>query len=68
MAKYELKVCPKCNSEFECKPCNITNCQCYEIVLSNEKGEYIANKWKDCLCIDCLKNISYENINHKKSN
>ena len=35
MPAHETKYCERCNAAFECKPGNITECQCFGIVLSD---------------------------------
>lgn len=60
MAKYESKVCTRCNEFFECKSGNITQCQCFDITFSEEEREYLYFKYNDCLCIKCLLSIQNE--------
>ena len=60
MNKHEEKKCPRCENVFECKPGNITQCQCYGIELSDEQRAYIEQRYNDCLCRDCLQWLSDE--------
>ncbi|MEO7924013.1 MAG: cysteine-rich CWC family protein [Chitinophagaceae bacterium] len=60
MSQHETRNCPRCNKSFECKPGNITQCQCYGIELSNELRAYIDQRYTDCLCRDCLQYLSGE--------
>lgn len=60
MCKHEVKKCPRCHNPFECKPGNITQCQCYGIELSIEQRAYIEQRYDDCLCRDCLLYLSNE--------
>jgi hypothetical protein len=60
MAGYEAKYCARCNGAFECKPGNITQCQCFGITFAEEEKEYIRKTYDDCLCRNCLLNIKYE--------
>lgn len=60
MCKHEEKHCPSCNILFECKPGNITQCQCYGIFFSDEEKELIAAKHADCLCRQCLVELKNE--------
>jgi len=58
--KHEEKVCPKCNSKFECKVGSILLCQCSAITLSDDEQYYIQSKYQDCLCIDCMRILKSE--------
>lgn len=50
--------CPRCNSSFECNTENITQCQCYSVVVSEATQKYLQKTSYDCLCADCLKEIN----------
>lgn len=54
------KKCEKCGQEFECKPEDISNCQCASILLTENARKLIAANYTDCLCSNCLKKISEE--------
>lgn len=54
---HETKKCPRCSEPFECKPGNISACQCYGIRLSEEEKAFIADRYDDCLCHNCLINL-----------
>lgn len=45
---------------FECKPGNITQCQCYGLDLKEEQRAYIEGRYSECLCRDCLQWLSNE--------
>lgn len=60
MCLHEIKECPRCNSSFECKPGNITQCQCYGINLTIEQKAYIEQRYNDCLCRQCLLQLNNE--------
>jgi Cysteine-rich CWC len=60
MCKHEQKNCPRCNAVFECKPGDITHCQCNEIKLSEAAAKFIADKYADCLCAVCIKEMRDE--------
>ena len=60
MPLKEFKSCPRCNKKFECDPGNIEQCQCYGIVLSAEEIAWMEEKYKNCLCSNCLRQISTE--------
>ncbi|WP_290660934.1 cysteine-rich CWC family protein [Ignavibacterium sp.] len=52
--KYELKRCPKCDKEFQCKAGNITQCQCFTIELNSAELRFIKEIYDDCLCAECM--------------
>ncbi|MFT4154782.1 cysteine-rich CWC family protein [Parafilimonas sp.] len=54
MPVHEEKVCPRCGCVFECKAGDITQCQCYGIQFSLEERVFIEERYRDCLCADCL--------------
>ncbi|HMU46658.1 MAG TPA: cysteine-rich CWC family protein [Chitinophagaceae bacterium] len=57
---HEIKSCERCSSQFECKPGNITQCQCFGIKLTIEQKAYIEQRYSDCLCKNCLKTLQNE--------
>ncbi len=60
MCKHEEKLCPRCNTTFECKAGTITQCQCNTIQLSLEENIYLQTKYDDCICLKCLLAIQKE--------
>lgn len=60
MCRHETKICPRCQAGFECKPGNITQCQCYAVKLTDEIRAYIEARYPDCLCAACLQYLSVE--------
>lgn len=54
MSQHETKACPRCGKGFECKPGNITQCQCYGIQFRDEEKAFIEQRYNDCLCRNCL--------------
>ena len=54
MPQHEQKICPRCKNTFECKAGDITNCQCINIELNIEERSFIEDRFKDCLCFNCL--------------
>ncbi|MDD2385754.1 MAG: cysteine-rich CWC family protein [Bacteroidales bacterium] len=55
------KTCENCGKEFSCT--HDEKCWCANFVISHELSLYLKEKFKDCLCSECLeKNI----INEKK--
>ena len=54
MPLHEIKICSRCNNNFECKLGDIANCECSKIVLSIEEKAFIEDRYTDCLCLNCL--------------
>lgn len=54
MSLYETKNCHRCKEQFECKPGNISQCQCNSIKLTYEQRAFIEQQYNDCLCNKCL--------------
>ncbi|MGD8594702.1 MAG: cysteine-rich CWC family protein [Gammaproteobacteria bacterium] len=61
--KHEIKRCPRCHLEFECKSGSVLLCQCQTIPLSAEQLDYVNAKYEDCLCASCLEELRAEFIN-----
>lgn len=57
MCKHEEKNCLRCNSSFECKVGDISNCQCYAVKLSDKERDYIGAQFSDCLCAGCMETM-----------
>jgi len=66
MCLHENKLCPRCSNTFECKPGNITQCKCYGIALTIEEKVFIEERYEDCLCISCLKELKDRYIMFKE--
>lgn len=60
MCNHEQKSCPRCKAAFECKPGNITHCQCFGFKFSEEQKKFIGERYADCLCKDCLQVLQSE--------
>ncbi|GAB4191737.1 MAG: hypothetical protein Tsb002_20770 [Wenzhouxiangellaceae bacterium] len=58
MPNHDHILCPRCNSEFECKMGTIQLCHCSRIELTDAQREWIARQWDTCLCHNCLQAIS----------
>lgn len=43
-------------------------CQCYEVKLSPEEREFISERFDDCLCANCMKELKAEYHNQKFQN
>jgi hypothetical protein len=66
MSSHETTTCPRCEKAFECKPGNITQCQCYGIELAAELKDFIEQRFKDCLCLDCLEYLQQNDLSKEK--
>ena len=60
MHKHEVKNCPRCGEEFECKTGSISICQCQSVDLDECEADYVASRYDDCLCADCLTALRVE--------
>jgi hypothetical protein len=60
MCTHEQKVCPRCKTPFDCKPGNITQCQCFGVNLTTEQRKHIELRYNDCLCRNCLNALQNE--------
>jgi hypothetical protein len=60
MAKHEIKQCPRCHSDFECKTGLIDRCQCQSVSLDESHMAYVAEHYDDCLCAACLSALRSE--------
>jgi len=60
MAKHEIKQCPRCHNDFECKTGSIDLCQCQSVSLDESQTSYIADRYDDCLCASCLEALRSE--------
>ncbi len=65
MAPHEPIPCPRCGQPFECKPGNITECQCFGLSFTDAEKSYIEGIADNCLCRNCLlelqRELRYEN-------
>ncbi|MGC4035741.1 MAG: cysteine-rich CWC family protein [Chitinophagaceae bacterium] len=66
MSKSEIKYCPRCLKEFGCSSGNITECQCFGIQLTAEQRTFIQDRYDDCLCSDCLRQLQVDAVLPKK--
>lgn len=60
MNKHEEKNCPRCGGTFECKIGSILLCQCSTVALNEDERAYIQQKYDDCLCASCMKELKKE--------
>ncbi len=66
MPIHEEKACSRCNQSFECKVGDIAHCHCNNVVLTAEEKAFIENKYHDCLCAHCLKDLKNKYILFKE--
>lgn len=62
--KFDPVNCPRCKSEFICKPNHISNCDCMKIRLSPEEQNFISAQFATCVCNTCLKELKFEYFKH----
>lgn len=60
MCSHEEKICPRCKTRFDCKPGNITQCQCFGVNLTAEQQKHVEQRYNDCLCHNCLLTLQNE--------
>ncbi len=60
MIRHEMKNCPRCGEEFECKTGSISICQCQAVSLTSQQADYIAARFDGCLCAGCLAALRAE--------
>ncbi|MEK9629740.1 MAG: cysteine-rich CWC family protein [Nitrospinota bacterium] len=52
------KTCPKCGKQFECENDSPNPCQCDGVPLNKKQLDYIKNNFENCLCLNCLHQLS----------
>jgi len=57
MCTHEQVRCPRCNAGFECKVGSILLCQCTVVPLSIEERSFISDRYDDCLCANCMREM-----------
>lgn len=57
MPLHEEKICPRCRQGFECKSGSILLCQCQRVALDETQLAWIAERYDDCLCHRCLREL-----------
>lgn len=53
----ELKICPRCKNDFECKSNDVVHCQCASVELQQQQRDNIFKQYDDCLCANCLQQL-----------
>jgi hypothetical protein len=51
------RTCESCGSEFSCE-IGLKGCWCTKVDLTKETRADLADRFKDCLCSDCLMALS----------
>jgi len=52
--------CPRCTKKFECKPADISACNCLKVELSKEEYRFISSRFQTCVCNSCLNELKEE--------
>ncbi|MBP6732800.1 MAG: cysteine-rich CWC family protein [Chitinophagales bacterium] len=58
--KTKKETCERCGAAFECKADDIKACHCSSITLTASEQKYIALKFSNCLCNNCLSSVKEE--------
>lgn len=66
MPLHEIRNCPRCNQDFQCKVGDITHCDCTCINLTIEEKAFIESRYNDCLCLKCLTDLKNKYILFKE--
>jgi hypothetical protein len=66
MCKHEEKYCPRCRAAFECRVGDVAQCQCSGIGMPDEAKQFIAGRYSDCLCRNCLLELKQPDILFKE--
>ena len=52
------KICTRCSTSFGCRQDRVELCKCSHTSLTPGTKDYIKDNYDDCLCPNCLKEIS----------
>ncbi|SJZ34101.1 cysteine-rich CWC family protein [Sediminibacterium ginsengisoli] len=66
MPTHEQKICPRCKQSFECKVGDVAHCHCSTVQLTMEERAFTEERYTDCLCNNCLKDIKNKYIFFKE--
>lgn len=66
MPLHETKCCARCHAPFECKSGAIAQCDCSTIKLTLEEQAFIEERYSDCLCLHCLKEMKNKYVLFKE--
>lgn len=53
-----IKTCERCQKQFDCYREDVDNCECALVVLQPWQKEWLGKNFQDCLCSDCLREVS----------
>ena len=56
----DIKNCPRCQNEFECKSDDVKNCHCALVELTQKQRDKMLKQYDDCLCALCLERLRIE--------
>ena len=56
---YRRKICPRCCKTFVCMLNR--GCFCDKYQLTEERKNFLASNYNDCLCEECLKEFASTN-------
>lgn len=54
-SKFDPKECPRCGKLHICT--GTVHCPCFDIEVSESFLEYIAARFDECLCVDCIEEL-----------
>ena len=57
--QFQTDRCPRCGNAFHCGAAE-PRCDCFELHLSVELRQQLAQQFSSCLCIACLKALQLE--------
>ncbi|MGI9166133.1 MAG: cysteine-rich CWC family protein [Pyrinomonadaceae bacterium] len=60
----EPSTCEACGGEFTCGA-TLSGCWCSEIKLSDAQRAELRERYKECLCRNCLKSVMSGSVNFK---
>ena len=66
MPAHEPKICPRCAKEFVCRVGDIANCDCSTITLTIEERAFIEDRYQDCLCLNCMRDLKNKYVLFKE--
>jgi hypothetical protein len=52
--------CPRCGRLLYCRNADIVNCECYGFKPDEAASRVISEKYEDCLCLQCLRELSQQ--------
>lgn len=52
------KTCARCGASFVCKVDDLPHCQCVNVTLAPGLLDQLKDKYNDCLCSRCLKELA----------